>query len=627
MNSSPPTLGLETDALASKTGKSDGEVVVQGKEVPPDGGWGWAVEVGVVIANLLILGHLKSFGVYFTPLMERYDATPSQVAWIPAIQIAVMTFMAPVGSILAQKISPRQVTVIGGIVACVGLVCSSQAGSIKSLYFTYGVLGGLASVMCFTPGVMMISCYFHRRRGLGNGIAMAGNTAGGMILPIVADKLLYYYDLSGELLIMGSLMLHACAGAMLWQPVEWHMKTEYPNAEAFKDKLLSQPPITPVTHSTSHTGNNVNSRTVSCAIDINIIGERQRSSSVDDIVINSHTYDIHFSPKTAMEGQETSYNEEERIVDFVSEDRKIQKYHLRPTSSKQDSPYRHCTRRSSRCALPYKRTPLLIAQSVDAIHGLERNVVETTESVTSLNYLSTFYLGPSSSAVPVVEELSEENSGLHSPSECVQAIQNEYNSRLRIPRRVLVFVNKIRRLKYIDTSFFSDSRFYVLVFSMGFHQIGYAGTQNFLPLHAEKILGLTHSQAATLLTAVAFADLIGRVGCAWLSDYHIFPRKYWYMIGQFLSGVFAFLLQFTDEYVPLLACSAAFGLASGSYIGLIVVLFADVFGPEKAAHSHSLAIALCGFPALGGLPFLGKVLYFHILVKLFFKEQTELQHV
>ncbi|GFQ95871.1 uncharacterized protein TNCT_128371 [Trichonephila clavata] len=61
--------------------------------VPPDGGWGWMVLLGTMTANFVIIGHGKSFGVYFKKLMEEFNASPSRVAWVQSLQISVFCFL------------------------------------------------------------------------------------------------------------------------------------------------------------------------------------------------------------------------------------------------------------------------------------------------------------------------------------------------------------------------------------------------------------------------------------------------------------------------------------------------------------------------------------------------------
>ncbi|GIY29991.1 uncharacterized protein CDAR_106491 [Caerostris darwini] len=61
--------------------------------VPPDGGWGWMILLGTMTVNFVIIGHGKSFGVYFRKLMEEFDASPSRVAWLQSLQISMFCFL------------------------------------------------------------------------------------------------------------------------------------------------------------------------------------------------------------------------------------------------------------------------------------------------------------------------------------------------------------------------------------------------------------------------------------------------------------------------------------------------------------------------------------------------------
>lgn len=63
------------------------------KVVPPDGGWGWMVLLGTMTINIVVIGHGKSFGVYFKILMDEFNASPSRVAWLQSIQIFMFSFL------------------------------------------------------------------------------------------------------------------------------------------------------------------------------------------------------------------------------------------------------------------------------------------------------------------------------------------------------------------------------------------------------------------------------------------------------------------------------------------------------------------------------------------------------
>lgn len=69
------------------------ETKTPAKCVPPDGGWGWMVLLGTMTINIVVIGHGKSFGVYFKNLMDEFDASPSRVAWLQSLQIFMFSFL------------------------------------------------------------------------------------------------------------------------------------------------------------------------------------------------------------------------------------------------------------------------------------------------------------------------------------------------------------------------------------------------------------------------------------------------------------------------------------------------------------------------------------------------------
>ncbi|XP_070596394.1 monocarboxylate transporter 7 isoform X3 [Erythrolamprus reginae] len=60
----------------------------------PDGGWGWVVAFAFFFVEALTYGIIKSFGVFFTDLMECFNESNSRISWIISICVFVLTFTA-----------------------------------------------------------------------------------------------------------------------------------------------------------------------------------------------------------------------------------------------------------------------------------------------------------------------------------------------------------------------------------------------------------------------------------------------------------------------------------------------------------------------------------------------------
>ncbi|XP_022666975.1 uncharacterized protein LOC111252791 isoform X2 [Varroa destructor] len=757
---------------------------------PPDGGWGWMVLLGVVIGNILIIGHAKTFGVYISTFIERFNEKPSTVAWIQSIQFSFFLGFAPVASILAERFSPRTVTFCGAAIACAGMSLSSQAKTLTHLYFSYGMLMGLACVFTFTPGVIMIAKYFDRRRGLANGLGMAGNSLGGIFMPIIADHLLSEYSLHGGLLIMGGILLNAAVGAMLWRPVE--STTAYVAALKRQSRVMSTGPRFPQTsQGVPNTGPipSLSARTPSSTADTattplmfdvreqeyvnGVLPEEAPSdfvlslasappqpstqptelsvtplapaSSVSPVPISTASAPPYLPPVSS------STSVPDISVPCVQSTFEVQS---QPSTSPPPLPLSTASQRKKEQRVKEHNRPLETQQSLDH----QSIFSQSTASLSSFVYLSTFHLGPSYGTVEDITNLdyddedeadgelygltadsaSDDDSEEEEDYDVYETVRARSDLRIDItgllaasggvstagtgtvhveagsaaggevktnadgpaapvqgakglevilqPKKAVTptlenvataameQVNEVpivltdgsqarsasrrkqltidrtnstnvsikpatgdgitlarggsvaktrnrpppsARLnrpgghsggnKYLDFSFFHSSVFYVMMVPLFLHNIGYPTIQMYTPLYARS-LGFSTSDSARCLSFLAFADVVGRIGCAWLSDLHLCKRKYFYMAGMFLSGLVAYFMPLTKTYVQLLLCTSGFGLASGAYIGLTVALFADAFGNEMVAKAHSMATMCTGIAGLAGGPFIGYVL-------------------
>lgn len=208
--------GARTDTSKSSSassGKSSTEITM-------DGGYGWLVVLGAFSVQFWVAGLVKSYGVLYVEILETFPNVSSAVAsWIPAILSALCLVLAPVSSALSQRFSCRLVVFIGGLFCALGLTLSYFATNLIHLFFTFGVLTGLGGGLSTTPGIIIVSQYFDKRRALANGICVSGTAAGSFVFPMLIDHLVRGFGFHGTILILGGCMLHVCASAALYKPV------------------------------------------------------------------------------------------------------------------------------------------------------------------------------------------------------------------------------------------------------------------------------------------------------------------------------------------------------------------------------------------------------------------------
>lgn len=74
----------------------------------------------------------------------------------------------------------------------VSLMLTSLCTEYYQFLLCQGILGGLMNGLVYTPAISIIGHYFHRRRALAMGIASSRSSLGGVLFPIMLDRMLFH---------------------------------------------------------------------------------------------------------------------------------------------------------------------------------------------------------------------------------------------------------------------------------------------------------------------------------------------------------------------------------------------------------------------------------------------------
>uniref|UniRef100_T1IV11 Major facilitator superfamily (MFS) profile domain-containing protein n=1 Tax=Strigamia maritima TaxID=126957 RepID=T1IV11_STRMM len=171
LTASSPSLRVVGQISKSRQlNKSQMQQLADENYVPPDGGWGWMCVLACFVTFFLIVGMSRSFGVIYNDVRGAFPGSKNIIlVMIPSMVLALT----------------------------VGL----------------GFGAGLAT----NPGIVIVAKYFRKRRSRAFAISLAGTAIGSMIQPILLKYLSNTYGFRGALLIQGAMMLHVCAGALLYR--------------------------------------------------------------------------------------------------------------------------------------------------------------------------------------------------------------------------------------------------------------------------------------------------------------------------------------------------------------------------------------------------------------------------
>uniref|UniRef100_A0A8C5RCS8 Monocarboxylate transporter 7 n=1 Tax=Leptobrachium leishanense TaxID=445787 RepID=A0A8C5RCS8_9ANUR len=192
----------------------------------PDGGWGWAVAVAFFFVEVFTYGVIKSFGVFFNELMVYFDESNSRISWIISICVFVLTFTAPLSTVLSNRFGHRPVVMVGGVLISLGMILASFARNVIEMYITIGVVSGLGYCLTFLPTVTILSQYFDKRRSLVTAVASTGECFAVFAFAPAITALIEHIGWRFCMLTVGALQLNIVVCGALLRPIVIERKEE-----------------------------------------------------------------------------------------------------------------------------------------------------------------------------------------------------------------------------------------------------------------------------------------------------------------------------------------------------------------------------------------------------------------
>ncbi|KAF2664993.1 MFS general substrate transporter [Microthyrium microscopicum] len=158
----------------------------------PEGGLrAWLVVLGSFSGMLASFGFMNTIGVFQEYISRNQLSTysDSTIGWIFSMYI----FIAFGGGLIIGPVfdakGPRLLLLSGSICLVTAMLLIGIASTYWQFMLIIGIIAGAGSSLIFTPSVAAVGHYFHAKRGAATGIAATGGSVGGVIFPLMLQKL------------------------------------------------------------------------------------------------------------------------------------------------------------------------------------------------------------------------------------------------------------------------------------------------------------------------------------------------------------------------------------------------------------------------------------------------------
>ncbi|KYN13877.1 Monocarboxylate transporter 1 [Trachymyrmex cornetzi] len=552
-------------------------------KVPPNGGYGWIIVIAGALNALSTIPIVQGFGLIFKESFATLNLTATDTSVIININLAFGMILGLINGPLLKIYGYRKVAMVGSIIYAVGITLTAFANTFTFIMICYGILASIGMAMSLSGFSLATNTYFTTKRGRAIGMGMTIMGVGPIIMPQIASILLSFYGVQGTVLILGAYSFHSMIGAMLLQPVKWHMINvpicfetviENPKTNNNDKKILTdnndKKDITPNHYEEDETS--IYSSTLNNY-------QRKRKTTISSI---DHDIEVGIS-------YDSNYDIEISVTDRTSR-----------TSL-------HDNRRNSKYLWNSSK-------SIDSIHlGSSIKIFDEPILLTKkLTFVDNNNITKNNDISQNVEEkdsLLEKQTNRYSNKENSDDYGKSNSSVHRILRRVA---------DLYDFDLLRDPIYVNIMLGMSiavFAEINFSMLTPFILAD----MGLTTAKIANIMSVIAIADLICRGAAPYLGEWLRLSARMMYMLSLFLLiisrycnvpsifDLFTIALLFANDFSSMVAVAIGLGAAKGIrsvYMALVVPSYVPL---QKLPNASGIQMLTNGMILMSAGPMLGVI--------------------
>ena len=165
----------------------------------------WGIAVAAVVMQIC-LGAAYGWSVFVKPLISVEHWTLTQVSLTFTLAILFLGVGTVIGGLWMDRVGPRKVATVAGVLYGISYLLASLAASkhsLSGLYLSYGVIGGLGMGMGYITPVATLVKWFPDKRGLMTGVAVCGYGFGALVMSPFAARAILAKGVPATFLTLG----------------------------------------------------------------------------------------------------------------------------------------------------------------------------------------------------------------------------------------------------------------------------------------------------------------------------------------------------------------------------------------------------------------------------------------
>lgn len=169
--------------------------------------YGYRIVAACFLIQIAGGGAFATYGLFLSDLQAEFGWPRATIAGAASMATLLMGAVSIACGRLNDRVGPRAVMAVSGVVLGSGYLLMSQLGAAWQLYLAYGLMVGVGMSTQDVVTLSTIARWFVTRRGMMSGIVKAGTGIGQLTVPLAAAALMATYGWRGAYAAIGLFVL------------------------------------------------------------------------------------------------------------------------------------------------------------------------------------------------------------------------------------------------------------------------------------------------------------------------------------------------------------------------------------------------------------------------------------